>query len=510
MYTRPLFKASDEELINKFHKVNNFDTLADLLEFNVYGLKRIFDEIKNQNRHYKEFFINKKSGEKRQILTPDYKLKLIQRRLAHIFSLIYIGRNSVHGFRRGKSIITNSEKHIHRKALLNLDLKDFFPTIHFGRVRGILQTRPYSLPKTGATLIAGFCCYKGKLPQGAPTSPIISNMICSRLDHELQQFAYEEHCVYSRYADDIVFSTTNRNGFSQNMVEGGTSEWIVGPKLGSIIVSNDFKVNPKKTRVRFYTERQEVTGLVVNEFPNIKREFVKEVRMMLHIWRKFGIVDASKKYANNYCADFYDSLKGKINFIKLVKTKGDNTYNVLAEKFNTLDQKPIFEIVPRKNWPDGEHFKEGDIYKGRNFLKTIFNNTEREVFIIDNYLEDSIVSLLESLFLKNKLIKINLLITKENKIKYKNCVEELKKLIRIHPEIQLKCRESRKDGKKHFSSHDRYIIIDETEIYDSGNSLGQLGEASSSISRMRGQTEKKEALIDLKSHFDKAQDINLL
>ena len=508
MHMRPSFKATDDELIEKFHRVSNFGTLADLLEFNAYALERIFGETRYQEKHYTEFFINKKSGEKRQILSPKYKLKFIQRRLAHVLSLIYIGRASVHGFRQGKSIITNAEKHIRHKALLNIDLKDFFPTIHFGRIRGILQAFPYGLSKNGATIIAGFCCHKGVLPQGAPTSPIISNMICSKLDYQLQHFAYEEHCIYSRYADDLVFSTNNRNGFSQNMLEGGASEWIAGPKLNEIVVGNGFEINPNKTRIRFYTERQEVTGLIVNKFPNVKREFIKEVRMMLHIWKKFGIKNASAQYQNKYCTDFYESLKGKINFIKQIKTKGDNTYRILAEKFNSLAEKKIFEIIPIKNWPEEEHFVRGELYKGLNFLETIFLCATREIFIIDNYLKGTIVSLLESILSKNKLINFKLLISQENKKKYEDCIGELKKLINLHPEIQIDCRESLKD-KGRFESHDRYIIIDEVEIYHSGHSLGQLGEASSSIIRMRALTKKKKVLDDLKSQFDNAQKVTL-
>lgn len=505
MHTRPLFKAKDNELVEKLHKVNDFGTLADLLEFNAYGLDRMLSEIRHQEIHYKEFFIKKKSGGDRQILSPDYKLKLVQRRLSHVLSLIYMGRASVHGFRQGKSIITNAERHTRHKALLNIDLNDFFPTIHFGRIRGILQTFPYNLSKDGATLVAGFCCYKGKLPQGAPTSPIISNMICSRLDHELQQFAYGEHCIYSRYVDDITFSTTNRNGFSQNIIGGGHSEWVAGPKLTEIVTKNGFKINQKKTRIRFYTERQEVTGLIVNEFPNIKREFVKEVRMMLHLWRKLGINEISKQYKNKHCANFYKSLKGKIDFIKLVKTKGDNTYKVLAEKFNKLAEKTIFEIVPIKDWPPDAHFLAGDIYKGQNYLREIFNNAENKIFVIDNYLSGNVIYLLEGIFSKNKSIKIELFFSK----KLNSCTKELKEIIKIHPEIQLECRHVGKNFRGRPSSHDRYIVIDDAEVYHSGNSLGQLGETTSSVNRVRGLTEKKEILADLGAQFAVAEKIIL-
>ena len=123
-------------------------------------------------------------------------------------------------------------------------------------------------------------------------------------------------------------------------------------------------------------------------------------------------------------------------------------------------------------------------------------------------MKGTIVSLLESILSKNKLINFKLLISQENKKKYEDCIGELKKLINLHPEIQIDCRESLKD-KGRFESHDRYIIIDEVEIYHSGHSLGQLGEASSSIIRMRALTKKKKVLDDLKSQFDNAQKVTL-
>ena len=507
MSIRPWFKTTDEELIKKFHKVENFDTLADLLELNTHGLKRMLNEIFNKEKHYEEFLIKKKSGGERQILAPDPKLKLIQRRIAYVLSLLYIGRSSVHGFRRGKNIVTNAEKHVRRKVLLNIDLENFFPTIHFGRIRGILQTRPYSLSKEGATIIAGFCCYKSKLPQGAPTSPIVSNMICSKLDYDLQKLAYDEHCTYSRYADDIVFSTAARNGFSQNMLEGGASEWKAGLELNEFIAENGFIINCQKTRVRFYTERQEVTGLVVNKFPNVKREFVREIRMMLHIWKKFGLEAANRKYMDLCSKDFYHSLNGKINFLKLIKTKENNTYKVLAEKFNGLAKKPIFEIVKVKSWPEGEHFPAGELYRGAIFIQTLFSLAEKEIFILDNYLTGKIIGLLEKRLNENPLISVKLLISDESSKKYEECVVELKKLINIHSEMQIECRKNLRNSAGKLKAHGRYLAID-SEVYHSDHCFAQLGEASSSVMRMSEIT-KKEALDDLKSQFDKAEIINL-
>ncbi len=509
MFIRPLFKANDSELIDKFHKLEDFSTLADLLEFNAYGLERIFYEIRRQKKHYNEFSIKKKSGGERQILAPDNKLRLIQRRLAYVLSLVYLGRISVHGFIRGKSIITNAERHAHRKLLLNIDLENFFPTIHFGRIRGILQVRPYNLSKSGATIVAGFCCYKSILPQGAPTSPIVSNMICSKLDYELQRLAYNEHCMYSRYADDIVFSTT-RSGFSENIVEVKTDEWKIGSKLNEIITNNGFFVNQKKTRVRFYTERQEVTGLIVNRFPNVKREFIKQVRAMLHMWGKFGIESVSKQYGDEHHGiDFYRALRGKINFIKLIKTKEDNTYRVLAEKFNNLAGNPVFEIVPIKNWPEEEYVSAGERFKGINFLKVIFSMAEKEIFILDNYLAGDVISLLEEQINRNSSLLIKLLISHKNVGRYTDCITSLKKLVELHSGIQIDCREGL-IMKQAREVHGRFIVIEGVEIYQSGHSFAQLGEKGDRISRMRSQYAKSDALVDFQSLFNNATKISLI
>src|SRR5205814_3311637 len=107
-----------------------------------------------------------------------------------------------------RSILTNAKPHLRQKFVLNVDLKDFFPTINFGRVRGVLIAKPYCLLPHIATYIARICCRDNALPQGAPTSPIISNMICSRLDRQLLRLARQYRCVYTRYADDLTFSTS--------------------------------------------------------------------------------------------------------------------------------------------------------------------------------------------------------------------------------------------------------------------------------------------------------------
>lgn len=512
-----LFKANDKELVLKFHEVEDIISFADLLEVDFLDLQKMFYGLRSKDSNfYNEFSIKKKSGGERKILAPNFRLKYVQRKLAYVLSLIYLGRPSVHGFRQGKNIVTNAESHVNKKSVFNIDLEDFFPTIHFGRVRGILKVHPYNLSAVGAKFVAGICCYKGKLPQGAPTSPIVSNMICSKLDHDLQALAIEEKCTYSRYADDITFSTTKRN-FSEKIFKMESNVIKAGSKLTDIIISNVFKINNKKLRIRYCTDRQEVTGLIVNEFPNVKRTLIKQVRIMLHIWRKFGLDDANKQYnkkynlrnsgSSNKDSNFYEVLHGKINFIKLVKTERNRTYQNLAKKFNDLAGKPIFKIIPLKDLIDEEHVRAGNRYLGTRLLNSIFSNSEHEIFILDNFFGEDVLGLLEDQIKRIPEIKIKILTSKQNSIKFKSLIDALKLLVNLYPTINIDCREGVFGELGRL--HDRFIVIDNEEVFQSGCSLDELGKKTARISRMRTQTIKKEALIDFDDLFNQANKVNL-
>lgn len=505
MFMRPNFRSSDAELIEKFHRVDGFSTLADLLELNERGLQRIFYDIKKSQGHYNKFSIRKKDGGERIILSPDHGLKSIQRRLAYVLSLVYLGRSSVHGFRKGESIVSNAKDHTNKNILLNLDLEDFFPTIHFGRVRGILQAQPYNLIKSGATIIAGFCCCGGKLPQGAPTSPIISNMICSHLDYELQKLARDNYGTYSRYADDITFST-NKKYFSENIVKFDGGVETIGNRLKEIIVKNGFLINSKKTRVKSRFSRQEVTGLIVNKFPNVKRSFIRNIRVMLYMWEKFGLATSSEWYGSSYGVDFYTSLRGKIVFTGFIKSKQSTVYTSLARKFNTLSKKKIFEIVEIKDWPEEEFIGAGEIYKARAFLKKIFSLAENSIFIFDNYLKPDILSLLEERVVQNDGLSINILVLKNNNREYGDFIEGLRLFKSNHPTIAINCRKI--IDARVIKLHGRFIVVDNEEVYRSGHSLMQLGEKSDGINRINchSRDHAREVLMEV---FSRANPVHL-
>ena len=156
-------------------------------------------------RMYHKFDIKKKSGKARVINAPDRRLKMLQRKIADLLTPLYRRRNPVHGFVIGRSVKTNAQSHLGSKFIVNFDLKDFFPSISYGRVTGVL--RSLGMKREVAEAIATICCLNGTLPQGAPSSPILSNMVCFRLDRRLRELAKDARCIYTRYADDLSFSS---------------------------------------------------------------------------------------------------------------------------------------------------------------------------------------------------------------------------------------------------------------------------------------------------------------
>jgi len=244
------------------------------------------------DQKYKKFSIPKRGGGQREICAPIARLKVLQRRLANV---LYACRDEIdsesglrplsHGFRREHSIITNARLHKRRRYVLNLDLQNFFPTFNFGRVRGFfIHFNSFKLDEKVATVIAQIACFENMLPQGSPCSPIIADMIAHFLDVRLVQLAKQTQITYSRYADDLTFSTSQRI-FPSSIAApaaAGVPEWALGDDLVVTIQSAGFIINPGKTRMQFRMSRQLVTGLTVNAKVNIRPEYYRLARAMCH------------------------------------------------------------------------------------------------------------------------------------------------------------------------------------------------------------------------------------
>jgi RNA-directed DNA polymerase len=274
--------------------------VATLLNYKPKALSYILYKMATTN--YKTFQIPKRNGGQRTIDAPRGVLKLMQRRLSDLLQDCMDEINTAeqrkdrtaHGFKRKKSIITNARQHRHRRWVFNLDLEDFFPSINFGRVRGfLLKNRDFELHDRVATVIAQIACHENALPQGSPCSPVISNLVAHLLDMRLVRLASQAGCTYSRYADDLTFST-NKKEFPEDIaVPSGTEDsashsWLPGETLRKIIERTGFRINTKKTHQMYRASRQNVTGLVVNKKINVRWEYRHSVRAMVHSLVKTG------------------------------------------------------------------------------------------------------------------------------------------------------------------------------------------------------------------------------
>ena len=208
------------------------------------------------------------------------------------------------------------------------------------------MAQPYGFPSEVATILARLTCHNNHLPQGAPSSPIISNMICWKLDGDLQRLAAKHKATYTRYADDITFSTSEAS-FPQQLAsnESRSATCVVGKDLFEIIDRNGIKVNARKVRLQWSRSRQEVTGLVVNAKVNVPRSFIGQLRAMINNWEVNGLQAAQDKYQANYTKqrhsskgppDFQHIVRGKLSYLAMVRGKTDQLYLRYKHKFDIL------------------------------------------------------------------------------------------------------------------------------------------------------------------------------
>jgi retron-type reverse transcriptase len=272
--------------------------VAELLGFKPKALAYVL-YVKPLGDKYRTFEIPKRTGGTRIINAPCPELMNLQRRLAGLLQACIDENNLAkkvtsvlsHGFRPGYSIITNADVHDNRRFVFNVDLENFFGTINFGRVRGFfISNRNFQLTPKVATIVAQIACHDNALPQGSPCSPVISNLLGHPLDILLAALAHKHGCSYSRYADDITFST-NKTSFPEAIaspVIGIGHHWEAGASLLKAIHKNGFTVNTKKTRMQYDGSRQEVTGLIVNAKVNTPYKFRRKARAMVHQLRTAG------------------------------------------------------------------------------------------------------------------------------------------------------------------------------------------------------------------------------
>lgn len=314
-------------------------------------------------KRYHAFTIKKKSGADRIIHAPIKGLKSILRALNFVLQCMHEPHEAATGFVLDKSIVDNARKHVGNHYVLNLDLKDFFHSFDRQRVKYTFSYEPFHLNNTKereeiAFLLSCLVTHpfevegeeRTVLPQGSPTSPTLTNILCKKLDRRLNGLAKRFGATYTRYADDITFSSPHQiykkeefiNELNRIIVEDNLFKFKEGIKS----IGFQLHVNEQKTRLQKSAHRQEATGLIVNEKVNVRKRYVKQLRMWLYYWEKYGFEKAERIFKRDYVQDkghvkmgvpnMVNVLDGKLEFLKMVKGEADGTYKGLMGRFDQL------------------------------------------------------------------------------------------------------------------------------------------------------------------------------
>jgi Reverse transcriptase (RNA-dependent DNA polymerase). len=322
-----------------FLSLENPIELCRFFETSILKLEEIINHPK-----YSYHTISKKRGGMRHIFVPEKQLKKIQRRLNYFLQTYYlwIKPEEVHGFvinprhlnKIRCNIVANAKAHIGKKHILNIDLKDFFSSISSSRIKKLFMSSVFNFSEQMAIALTLLTTYEGKMPTGTPTSPVLSNFICLELDADLQAFCQENNLQFTRYADDLTFSSNER--ISENVIL----------QIKELICLNGFNINEKKLHLKSSHRKQTVTGLVVNEKVNVDRKRLRNIRAMLHDLTKNGLETATQRHFNltNLSNEkqrqlFVNRLKGYINFVGQVRGHDDIIYQKMFIEFNKIESQ---------------------------------------------------------------------------------------------------------------------------------------------------------------------------
>jgi RNA-directed DNA polymerase len=318
----------------QFKELKGAYALSELLKIN---FSPFIQEIEKAS--YTEFTIPKSTGGKRTIEAPNENILFIQKRLNHYLQAVYYSMkpDAVYGFVPSvydgftpKTIITNAENHLNKKYLLNIDLKDFFHSISANAVRKLFLAAHFNFSEDLSTCIALICCWKKRLPMGAATSPVLSNLYCLPLDQQLIDLAEKYRITYTRYADDLTFSSDVL--FTEELIS----------EIRKCIHDAAFTINERKFRMQSSFKKQSVTGIKVNVKTNVDRRYIRNIRAALHDIKQNGIEKASLKYYKLNAIDermvktLLLSIRGKVNFIGQVRGADDVIYQKLQSDLSAF------------------------------------------------------------------------------------------------------------------------------------------------------------------------------
>lgn len=279
---------------------------------------------KKKHRNYHTVIIHRGRGHRNRILSvPNNLLKLVQRKILDCFLYQLETSEYSTAYCKGKSLLDNASPHIGKECVLKLDISQFFDSIEDDAVYMIMKKLELSVPAT--SLLTHLCTYKGKLPQGAPTSPYIANLRMKHFDEKLGKWCKNRNITYTRYCDDMTFSGDKTSVRKNN---------IIG-KVRAMLESMDMKLNDKKTIFISSSQQQRVTGIVVNEKAAIPREMRRSIRQEVYYCTKFGVSDSLQRQGLDISPDKYlHSLLGRISFALQI----DPDNSEMLKYFDTVKQ----------------------------------------------------------------------------------------------------------------------------------------------------------------------------
>lgn len=280
-------------------------------------LNSLYAISNNNKKYYTKKYINKKDGTKRELLVPSVFLKNIQKNILN--NVLYGLKASVYGtgYLPNISIKNNALPHINKKVILKLDIKNFFENITFEHLYRALPSNVF--PPQIKVLLIKLCTYDDYLPQGAPTSPMLSNLAMKSFDEYIGEYCKNKNISYTRYCDDLTFS----GEFNAKMLKN---------KVEAFLNTLGFNLNDKKTQVLYNHSRQIVTGIVVNNKLNAPKNYRKKLRQELYYINKYGL-DSHLEKINTKDKNYMLKIKGKINYVNLVN-KNDNVIKIKKESSN--------------------------------------------------------------------------------------------------------------------------------------------------------------------------------
>lgn len=324
----PIFPPFPPDNLFRLQIAHSVQDVALALDLNIEKFFYVVQHA-DDGSYYRTFKIPKKREGYRLISAPKRGLGLAQTKLANVLKQHYKPKPCVKGYVANESFLTNARYHERQKWILNIDIKDFYPSITFPRVRGMFLSSYFQFNPRVATILARITTTPDGLPQGARTSPIIANMITSNLDRKLLEIASKNRLKYTRYADDITFSSSQKS-IPLDLVRSWEPEFGNRKvKLGRAVIdafkSSSFEINEEKTRIAMNYERQEVTGLIVNRSANIWRKDISRLRMILYSAKKHGAESAAKVWIGpeKTAANFWEFIIGWLSFVSQVRGKND-------------------------------------------------------------------------------------------------------------------------------------------------------------------------------------------